>query len=196
MQAWEELALACTGALVVVACIEASLWVGKPVSLVVGVLVDTWVVSSVGVEVCIEASVGEVVSSGVGVVACTGAFVGEVVSSVVVGHTVAEDEVLQGSQLNLAELAEAVGQEWDHLDEAVEVGCTGSEEEPGELHIHQLGVLQELRKSQQQQQVQVQEEPVGCHSYQELAQPQLLVHVHVNDHENVHHRHGLGQKPE
>jgi len=178
MQAWEELALACTGALVVVACIEASLWVGKPVSLVVGVLVDTWVVSSVGVEVCIEASVGEVVSS------------------VVVGHTVAEDEVLQVSQLNLAELAEAVGQEWDHLDEAVEVGCTGSEEEPGELHIHQLGVLLELRKSQQRQQVQVQEEPVGCHSYQELAQPQLLVHVHVNDHENVHHRHGLGQKPE
>lgn len=71
MLAWEELALACTGALVVVACIEASLRAGKPAFLVAGVLAGTWVVSSVGVGVCTEASVVEVVSSGVGEGVCT-----------------------------------------------------------------------------------------------------------------------------
>jgi len=132
MQAWEEWVLACIGALVVVACTGASWRVGKPVSLVVGVLVGTLVVSSVGEEVCIEASVGEVVSSVV----------------VVVEHTVAEGEVLQGSQLNRAELEGEVGLELVYFVEAVEVGCIGSEEEPGELHIRQLEVLVELHKSQ------------------------------------------------
>jgi len=91
MRAWEELALACTGALVVVACIEVSLRAGRPAFLVAGVLAGTWVVSSVGVEVCTEAFVEEVVSSGVGEVVCTWASVGEVVSSVeVLEHTAAE----------------------------------------------------------------------------------------------------------
>jgi len=150
MQAWEEWVLACIGALVVVACTGASWRVGKPVSLVVGVLVGTLVVSSVGEEVCIEASVGEVVSSVVGVGVCTVASFGEVVSSVVVvvEHTVAEGEVLQGSQLNRAELEGEVGLELVYFVEAVEVGCIGSEEEPGELHIRQLEVLVELHKSQ------------------------------------------------
>jgi len=131
MQAWVEWVLACIGALVVVVCIGASWRVGKPVSLVVGVLVGTWVVSSVGEEVCIEASVGEVVSSFVGVVVCTGAFLEEVVSSVVAEHTVAVGEVLQESQLNQAELGVAEGQEWvdsvEAAEAAVEGDCTGSE---------------------------------------------------------------------
>jgi len=52
-----------------------------------------------------------------------------------------------------------------------------------ELHMNLLGL------------VQVQGELVECHSHLELALPLLLAHVHVNGHENAHHRHGPGQKP-
>jgi len=195
MLAWEELALACIGALVVVACIEASLLVGKPVSLVVGVLVGTWGVSSVGMEVCIEASVVEVVVSVVVVVAYIEAFLEEVAFSEGVERIAAEVLDLQGLQLNQAEPAEEVEQEWDHFVETGMEDCIVFEEELEVLHIHQLLVLGELHKTPLQL-VQVLEEPVVYHSLQELQQLQLLAHVHVNGHENVHHHRGLGQKLE
>jgi len=188
MLAWEELALACIEALVVVACIEASLLVGKPVSLVVGALVGTWVVFSVGVEVYIEASVVEGV-------ACIEVFLEEVAFSEGAEHIAAEVLDLQGLQLSQAELAEEVEQEWDHFVGAVVEDCTAFEEEPEVLHIHQLVVLWELHKTPLQL-VQVLEEPVVYHNLQELEQLQLLAHVHANEHGNVHHHHGLGQKLE
>lgn len=77
------------------------------------------------------------------------------------------------------------------------VGCTGSEEGPGELRIRRLSEEQ-LREPRKYLELQVRElgELEGCHTKLELEQPQLQVHDHVNDHANGHHRHGLVRKPE
>ena len=88
-------------------------------------------------------------------------------------------------------------QGWGHSAEAEVVGCTGSEEVPGELRTRQLSEEQ-LRELHKYLELQVQElgELEECHMKLELEQPQLQVHDHVNDHEHGHHRHGLVRKPE